>query len=300
MSLLIEQGDITKYEVDAIVNAANSTLLGGGGVDGAIHRAAGPDLLAECRTLGGCATGQAKITKGYNLKAKFVVHTVGPIYYTVDKKQAEMFLNACYKNSIKLALEKGCKSIAFPLISAGVYGYPKNEAIEIAVSNIQKYAGDLEVFLVLFDKEAFEIARNLYPEFLPQATKEEKQNIELFIKYYGYDRYSQKPDWHEYKVYHIWKKSQEGAFIGYPEYALELNGELRLASPEEAREIMGSKFIYTAEDVKGCTLQSPDYSQCLDCVYNYDDKPLKCLIYEDIKPSAVLFDKKPCERKRVE
>ena len=167
MSLKIEQGDITKYEVDAIVNAANSSLLGGGGVDGAIHRAAGPELLAECRTIGGCPTGQAKITKGYKLNAKFVVHTVGPIYDDNKQKQFEMFLNACYKNSIELAVENGCKRIAFPLISAGVYGYPKYEALKIAVSNIEKYASDLEVYLVLFDKEAFEIAKDVFPNFYP-------------------------------------------------------------------------------------------------------------------------------------
>lgn len=166
MALRIEQGDITKYEVDAIVNAANCSLLGGGGVDGAIHRAAGPELLSECSTLGGCQTGQAKITKGYKLNAKFVVHTVGPIYDDNEQKQSEKFLNACYQNSIKLAVENSCKSIAFPLISAGVYGYPKCEALKIAVTNIEKYASDLEVILVLFDKEAFNIAKENFPEYL--------------------------------------------------------------------------------------------------------------------------------------
>lgn len=163
MSLKIEQGDITKYEVDAIVNAANSSLLGGGGVDGAIHRAAGPELLAECRTLGGCPTGCAEITKGYNLKAK---HVVGPIYREDKKAECEMLLRSCYKNAIYLASNNGCKSMAFPLISAGVYGYPKEEALDIAVGYIQRYASNMEVTIVLFDLEAFQIAKNKYSELI--------------------------------------------------------------------------------------------------------------------------------------
>lgn len=166
MALRIEQGDITKYEVDAIVNAANSSLLGGGGVDGAIHRAAGPELLAECRTLGGCPTGEAKITKGYNLKAKWVVHTVGPVFYENQRDECAELLKSCYKNSIALALLNECKSIAFPLISAGVYGYPKDEALDIAVSCIQQFADNMDAVIVLFDAEAFEIAKKNYKDLV--------------------------------------------------------------------------------------------------------------------------------------
>lgn len=166
MSLRIEQGDITKYEVDAIVNAANSSLLGGGGVDGAIHRAAGPELLAECRTLNGCPTGEAKITKGYNLKAKWIVHTVGPVFYENRKEECAELLKSCYKNSIALALLNECKSIAFPLISAGVYGYPKAEALDIAVSCIQQFANNRDAVIVLFDSEAFEIAKKNYRDLV--------------------------------------------------------------------------------------------------------------------------------------
>ena len=166
MSLKIEQGDITKYEVDAIVNAANSSLLGGGGVDGAIHRAAGPELLAECRTLGGCQTGCAEITKGYKLKARYVIHCVGPIYREDKKIECEMLLRSCYKNAIYLASNNGCKSMAFPLISAGVYGYPKEEALDIAVGYIQRYASDMDVTIVLFDLEAFQIAKNKYSDLI--------------------------------------------------------------------------------------------------------------------------------------
>ena len=164
MALKITQGDITTFDTDAIVNAANESLLGGGGVDGAIHRAAGRKLLEECITLGGCKTGQAKITKGYNLKARHVIHKVGPVYYEYDAAEARQLLESCYKNSIELAQKNGCKSMAFPLISAGVYGYPKAEAIAVAVETITKYAGDISASLVLFDSETAAIARSAYPE----------------------------------------------------------------------------------------------------------------------------------------
>jgi O-acetyl-ADP-ribose deacetylase (regulator of RNase III) len=156
----ILQADITTLQVDAIVNAANSSLLGGGGVDGAIHRAAGPELLAECRTLGGCKTGEAKITKGYNLPAKYVIHTVGPVWHGGNSGEAEK-LESCYKNSLALAEKYKIKIIAFPAISTGVYGYPLKEATEIAVKTVKLYLEThnlpQKVIFVCFSSEAYKI-----------------------------------------------------------------------------------------------------------------------------------------------
>ena len=163
----IIKGDITRLNCDAIVNAANSSLLGGGGVDGAIHWAAGPELLAECRTLHGCKTGEAKITKGYNLPSSFVIHTVGPIYFEHSPAEAEALLTNCYKNSLNLAKEKNLKTIAFPLISAGVYGYPQREAIKVAIETMKKHAEDFEeLTLVLFGEREFGMAKEDYGEFV--------------------------------------------------------------------------------------------------------------------------------------
>ena len=163
----IIKGDITKLACDAIVNAANSSLLGGGGVDGAIHYAAGPELLAECRTLGGCRTGEAKITKGYNLPSRFVIHTVGPIYFEHSPYEAEALLTSCYENSLNLAKENGLKTIAFPLISAGVYGYPQKDAIRVAIETMRLHQDDFdEITLVLFGEREFGLARKMFPEFI--------------------------------------------------------------------------------------------------------------------------------------
>lgn len=154
------RGDITKMEVDVIVNAANESLLGGGGVDGAIHRAAGPQLLEECKTLNGCKTGDAKMTKGYNLPSGYVIHTVGPVWKGGDKDEPEL-LASCYKKSLELASKNNLKTIAFPNISTGVYGYPKEKAADIAINTVKDYlASDNkieQVFFTVFDDENYTI-----------------------------------------------------------------------------------------------------------------------------------------------
>jgi O-acetyl-ADP-ribose deacetylase (regulator of RNase III) len=158
-TLDVVEGDITRLDVDAIVNAANESLLGGGGVDGAIHRAAGPGLLAECRTLHGCPTGEARITKGHRLTARHVIHTVGPVWHGGDSNEPEL-LARCYRNSLALAQSHGLSSLAFPAISTGIYGYPKELAAEIAVREVKAHAGSLErVIFCCFDTATAELYR---------------------------------------------------------------------------------------------------------------------------------------------
>ncbi len=174
----IIQGDITQQKVDAIVNAANTALLGGGGVDGAIHRAAGPELLQECRTLGGCPTGEARITKGYRLSAKFVIHAVGPVWNGGGRNEAGLLAD-CYRQSLKLASENGAKTIAFPSISTGAYRFPIESACEIALKTVlqclETMSGIEKVIFVCFSKSDYEIYQRTFEKLKPSADKKAVQ-----------------------------------------------------------------------------------------------------------------------------
>lgn len=259
--LKTELGDITAYKTDAIVNAANTSLLGGGGVDGAIHRAAGKELLEECRTLGGCDTGKAKITKGYRLPAQYVIHTPGPVYRGGGYGE-EKLLSDCYKNSLKLAEENGCRTVAFPSISTGIYGYPVNEAAEIAVRTIQGVlksgSGIKEVVMVCFDertKEAYDRALKASEAhtFIIRDAKE--GDLEEIIRIVGEIKESmENQDWFSDDGRAYLEKHFTGELDGFYRIAEAENGEMAgcflTDIPGMDERNMGYDLGYTKEQLE--------------------------------------------------
>ncbi len=263
------RNDITKVNADAIVNAANRSLLGGGGVDGAIHLAAGPELLEECRTLGGCETGEAKITKGYRLPARYVIHTVGPVWHGGQYGEKEL-LASCYRRSLELAVANGCESIAFPLISAGAYGYPKDRAMAVAVETITGFLldHDLMVWLVLFGHDEFLTGSRLF------------RNIREYID----DVYAEKHPVNRYQNTRrkLWQQDEKAAM----ELDMELSGNLC----DQIREDMAAPKAAVPSPV-------PDWSSILKKTDKGFSETLLELIDERGMTDAECYKKANVDRK---
>ena len=265
MPLEIVRNDITRMKVDAIVNAANNSLLGGGGVDGAIHRAAGPDLLEECRKLNGCPTGMAKITKAYRLPARYVIHTVGPVWQGGTRGERELLVS-CYRSSLALAAEYECETVAFPMISAGVYGYPKDLAMQVAVETITDFLlkYDMTVFLVVFGHEEFITGTKLF------------RNVREYID----DAYADR---------HILRRQQsarESIWQRDPEAALAMEAQ-----------IMEEKSLHHAPASLPSSVPYPDWDRILKQTDESFSKALLRLIDEKGMTDAECYKKANVDRK---
>ena len=309
MPLYIIRNDITKMKVDAIVNAANSSLLGGGGVDGCIHRAAGPELLAECRTLGGCETGSAKITGAGKLSCKYVIHAVGPRWVDGSHGEKEK-LTSCYRTALKLAKEHGCETVAFPLISSGIYGYPKDRALRVAVDTISDFLfeNEMTVYIVIFDKKSYQISSRLYADIAEyiddnyaEAALGKDRRRTAFVRS---RRLQKDSDYSDYSDYHdvdiaadaanesgrCESQTCEGSWMGSPaamSAAKEANNSMSLDEALSRIDESFSEMLLRKIDEKGMT-DAECYKKA-----NIDRKLFSKIrsdrLYKPSKPTAIAF-----------
>ena len=315
MPLYIIRNDITKMKVDAIVNAANSSLLGGGGVDGCIHRAAGPELLAECRTLGGCETGSAKITGAGKLSCKYVIHAVGPRWVDGSHGEKEK-LTSCYRTALKLAKEHGCETVAFPLISSGIYGYPKDRALRVAVDTISDFLfeNEMTVYIVIFDKKSYQISSGLYADIAEyiddnyaEAALDKDRRRTVFVRsrrlqkdsdYNDYSDYSDYSDYHDVDIAadaaneggRCEPQACEGSWMGSPAAMSAAKGAGSFMSLDEALSRIDESFsemLLRKIDEKGMT-DAECYKKA-----NIDRKLFSKIrsdrLYKPSKPTAIAF-----------
>ena len=259
MPLQIIRADITKLEVDAIVNAANETLLGGGGVDGAIHKAAGPGLLEECRKLGGCKTGDAKITGGYDLPAKYVIHAVGPVWHGGASGEVEL-LASCYRKSLEIAVDKGLESIAFPLISSGAYGYPKDQALLVAQSVISEFLidSDMMVYIVVFDQKAFGLSEKLF-----KSVKAYIDDNYVDIHHRTYGRNLEYPSEVSQMIDQDikWSMNRGGKGLGKPRKLKDVVGEMDETFSESLLRLIDQKGMTDVETYKKANVDRKLFSK---------------------------------------